>query len=51
MRFTFLILATFPDNINNVIEQAFKNVRMWFVERKCWEELIKYPYSGLAEYK
>ena len=49
---TFNISVTSPKNINNIIEKVFKNnFCMWFVECKCQEELIKYPYGGLAEYK
>ena len=40
MKFIFNISVTSADNINNV-QQAFKNnVCMWFVARKCQEELI-----------
>ena len=50
MKFTFNISDTSSDNINNVTEQAFKNnCCMWFVARKCQEELVYFPLSSFSE--
>lgn len=48
MKFTFNISATSPDNINNVIKQAFKiKVCLWFVACKCQEELNAFSLVDL----